>query len=176
MKNILKKFLSIIACFAFVGTVAAADFNLVTGDIGDYGKWTTEHNRTELVQNVQNDLSGFESGFERKYIETGVPIEAKLGISFMRALTHTAHILDDSLVRFVNIFLIVAFIFWVMFEAYRIIKDDKVKAMPTIEDIIKKAVILAMWLIILGIGLPRLSEEAIEYFHFFLKIRSQMVY
>lgn len=156
MKNIIKKFLLFVVCFAFIGTAAAVESNLVTGDIGDFGAWTTEHNRNELVQNVQNDLNGFESGFEREYVETGVPIEAKLGFAFMRALTHTAHILDNSLVRFVNIFLIVAFIFWVMFEAYRIIKDDKVKAMPTIEDIIKKAIILAMWLIILGIGLPRL--------------------
>ena len=158
MKNVLKKFLSFVfvVCIVFCGTARALDFNLATGDIGEYGAFTTEHNRNELVQTVQNDLNGFQSGFEREYVETGVPIEAKLGVSFMRALTYTAHILDGSLVRFVKIFLIVAFIFWVMFEAYRIIKEDKVKAMPTIEDIIKKAVVLAMWLILLGIGLPRL--------------------
>ena len=157
MKNIMKKFLSFVfvLCLAF-GGANAADSNLVTGDIGDYGAWTTEHNRTEIVQNVQNDINGFQSGFEREYIETGVPIEVKLGVAFMRALTHTAHILDNSLVRFVNIFLIIAFIFWVMFEAYRIIKDSKVKAMPTIEEIIRKAVILAIWLFVLGTGLPRL--------------------
>ncbi len=158
MKNILKKILlfTFLACFNFMGAAVAVESNLATGDIGDFGAWTTEHNRTTIVQNVRNDLDGFQSGFEREYVETGVPVEAKLGFSFMRALTYTAHILDDSLVRFVNIFLIVAFVFWVMFEAYRIIKDDKVKAMPTIEDIIKKAVILAIWLIVLGMGLSRL--------------------
>ncbi|MBP5485457.1 MAG: hypothetical protein J6Y07_02000 [Alphaproteobacteria bacterium] len=158
MRSILKKFLSFvfIMCFAFGGTARAIDFNLTTGDIGDFGAWTTEHNREELIKKVQEDLNGFQEGFEREYVETGVPVEAKLGITFMSALTHTAHILDDSLVRFVKIFLIVAFIFWVMFEAYRMIKDSKVKAMPTFEDIIKKAVTLAIWLILLGMGLPRL--------------------
>ena len=156
MKNIIKKFLLFVVCIAFCGVAVAAESNLVTGDIGDFGAWTTEHNRKELIQTVQNDLDGFASGFEREYVETGVPIEAKVGISFMSALTYTAHILDDSLVRFVNIFLIVAFVFWVMFEAYRMIKDSKVKAMPTFEDIIKKGITLAIWLIILGIGLPRL--------------------
>ena len=158
MKNIIKKFLSfvLIACLSFGGVAVAVESNLVTGDIGDFGAWTTDHNRTELIQTVQNDLNGFESGFEREYVETGVPVEAKLGIAFMSALTHTAHILDDSLVRFVNIFLIVAFVFWVMFEAYRMIKDSKVKAMPTVENIVKKGVILAIWLIVLSMGLPRL--------------------
>ncbi|MBO7560125.1 MAG: hypothetical protein J6T27_03130, partial [Alphaproteobacteria bacterium] len=158
MKKIIKKILSfvLIACLTFGGAAVAAESNLVTGDIGDFGAWTTDHNREELVQTVQNDLNVFGSGFEREYVETGVPVEAKLGIAFMSALTHTAHILDDSLVRFINIFLIVAFVFWVMFEAYRIIKDSKVKAMPTIEDIIKKGIILAIWLIVLGMGLPRL--------------------
>lgn len=156
MKNIIKKFLLFVVCIAFCGVAVAAESNLVTGDIGDFGAWTTDHNRDELIQTVQNDLNGFGTGFEREYVETGVPIEAKLGISFMSALTYTAHILDDSLVRFVNIFLIVAFIFWVMFEAYRMIKDSKVKAMPTVENIVKKGVILAIWLIVLGMGLPRL--------------------
>ncbi len=158
MKTIVKKFLSllIVAHMILGGAAVAAESNLVTGDIGDYGAWTTEHNREELLQNVQNDLNDFESGFEREYVDTGVPVEAKLGIAFMRALTHTAHILDNSLIRFVNIFLIVAFVFWVLFEGYRMIKDAKVKVGPTIEDIIKKGITLAIWLILLGVGLPRL--------------------
>ena len=158
MKSIIKKLLSVLVVghLVFGGAAVAVETNLVTGDIGDYGAWTTEHNQQELLQNVQNDLDGFQSGFEREYIETGVPAEAKLGIAFMHALTHTAHILDNSLVRFVNIFLIVAFVFWVMFEGYRMITDSKIKVKPTIEDIVKKGIILAIWLILLGLGLPRL--------------------
>ena len=158
MINIIKKFLSIILIgwLSFGATAQAIDFNLATGDIGDYGAWTTEHNRLVIIQNVQEDLENFQSENEREYIKTGVPVEAKLGFAFMGALTHTAQILKDSLVRFVEIFLVVAFVFWVMFEAYRVITDAKVKAMPTFEDIIKKAVTLAIWLIILGMGLPKL--------------------
>jgi hypothetical protein len=157
MKNVLKKFLSVIViafCVcAFYTPVFAVSTDLVTGDIGDYGAWTTEHNREVLVDNLKTDITDFQSGNAREYINTGVPIEARLGIVFIRALTHITKVLDESLVRFVNIFLIASFIFWIMFEAYKLISDGKSKAMPTFEEILRKAFTLGIWLIILGIGL-----------------------
>ena len=163
MKKLIKKFstLCMTAIFA-VGLCTPyswADTNLVTGDIGQYGVWTTEHNREVLVETVQQDVEQFQSEYEREYVETGVPIEAKLGIVFISGLSYVAGVLDNSLIRFVKIFLIVAFIFWVMFEAYRLITDAKVKAIPTFQDIAKKGIILAIWLIVLGIGLPKLFGE-----------------
>ncbi len=158
MKNIIKKFLLglCVACVAmFCATVFAADAggNLTTGDIGDYGVWTTDHNREELLGNVKNDLSEFESEYGHEYVDTGVPLEARLGIVFVRALTYVSQILDNSLVRFVNIFLVVAFLFWVMLYAYQLIKDDKTKPMATFQDIVKKGAVLAIWLILLGGGI-----------------------
>lgn len=157
MKNIVKKFLSFIAiaicAISFFAPVFAADANFVTGDIGDFGKWTTEHNREQLVSDIQNDMTNFESGFEREYVETSVPLTAKLGIVFVRALSYIAGVLDNSLVRFVNIFLVVAFLFWLMFESYKLITDGKAKAMPTVENMFRRGLILAIWLILLGGGL-----------------------
>ena len=127
--------------------------NLAVGDIGEYGTWTTDHNREELLENIQNDLDGFENEYGHEYVETGVPIEARLGIVFVRGLSYVAGILDNSLVRFVNIFLIIAFIFWVMLYGYQLIKDDKTKPMDAFQDIAKKGVTLAIWLILLTGGI-----------------------
>ena len=157
MKKIIKKFLSFVSmaicAVSFCMPVFAVQTNLVTGDIGDFGKWTTEHNQEKLVTDIQNDMTNFESGFEREYVETGVPLTAKLGIVFVRALSYVAGVLDNSLVRFVNIFLIVAFMFWIMFESYKLITDDKTKAMPTVENMFRRGLILVIWLILLGGGL-----------------------
>jgi hypothetical protein len=157
MKNIIRKILSFIGLaicvISFCTPVFAVQANIVTGDIGDYGVWTTEHNREELVTNIQNDMVAFESGFEREYVDTGVPLSAKLGILFIRALSYVAGVLDNSLVRFVNIFLVIAFLFWIMFESYKLITDDKTKAMPTVENMFRKGLILAIWLVLLGGGL-----------------------
>lgn len=158
MKKIIKRFLSII-CIASLAMVFVAPVNAVTignistGDIGEYGTWTTDHNRDELLGNVQNDLNEFESEYGHEYVQTGVPIEARLGIVFVRALSYVAKILDNSLVRFVNIFLIIAFIFWVMLYAYQLITDDKTKPMATFQDIVKKGATLAIWLVLLSGGI-----------------------
>lgn len=163
MKKFVKKFLhlftiAILAC-GLCTPVLSDVGNIVTGDIGDYGAWTTEHNREELVNAARQDFAEFGAGYEREYIETGVPVEAKLGITFISGLSYVAKVLDNSLIRFVKIFLIVAFIFWVMFEAYRLITDSKVRAMPTFYDIVKKGITLGLWLIVLGFGLQRLFGE-----------------
>jgi len=159
MKNIIKKFLSFVSmaiCAVLLCTpVSGVQTNLVTGDIGDFGKWATEHNHEQLIGDIQHDMNGFVSGFEREYVDTGVPLGAKLGIVFIRALSYVAGVLDNSLVRFVNIFLVVAFVFWVMFESYKLITDGKTKAMPTVENFVRRGIILAIWLILLGGGLQQ---------------------
>lgn len=153
LRNFLLKLCVAVVAILLYTPVFAVSTNLSTGDIGDYGAWTTEHNREVLIDEMKADITSFQSESSREYINTGVPIEAKLGIVFIRALTHIVNVLDGSLVRFVNIFLIVAFVFWVMFEAYKLITDGKTKAMPMFEDILRKAIILGIWLIILGVGL-----------------------
>ena len=153
VKKLLSKIIIAILAILLYTPVFAVSTNLVTGDIGDYGVWTTEHNRAVLVEGVRQDITDFQSANSREYLETGVPIEARLGIVFIRALTHITKVLDSSLVRFVEIFLVVAFIFWAMFEAYKLITDGKSKAIPTFEDVLRKAIILGIWLAILGFGL-----------------------
>lgn len=158
MNKIIKRFLSIVliafsAVFAAHQSIALDTGNLVSGDIGDFGTWATQHNQNTVLQNVRQDLNDFESEYGQEYIKTGVPIEARLGIAFIRALDYIARILDNSLVKFINIFLVVAFIFWVMLQAYQLITDNKTRAMPTVEEIAKKGAIVAIWVLLLGGGI-----------------------
>ena len=158
MKKFITRFLSITFAAIIAIGLAAQSFaiegsNLATGDIGDFGTWTTEHNQSEVLGNIKSDINGFASEYENEYVQTGVPIEARLGIVFIRALDYVSKILDNSLVRFVNIFLIIAFLFWVMLLAYQMITDPKTKPMATFEEIAKKGAILAIWLVLLGGGI-----------------------
>ncbi|MBO4480722.1 MAG: hypothetical protein J5742_03835 [Alphaproteobacteria bacterium] len=160
MRKFIKKLLSLVlialCVISFSVPNSVAESNFDSGDIGDYGAWTTEHNRDVLLDNIKQDVSSFESGYEREYINTGVPIEAKLGIIFIQALSYISNVLNISLVRFVIIFLIAAFAFWVMFEAYNMFKDNKPKVRETTLNMVKRGITLGIWLILLGIGLPRL--------------------
>ena len=158
MNKIIKRFLSIVlvaftAMFMVHQSIALDTGNLASGDIGDFGTWATEHNQNTVLQNVRQDLNDFESEYGQEYIKTGVPIEARLGIAFVRALDYIARILDNSLVQFINIFLVVAFIFWVMLQAYQLITDNKTRAMPTVEEIVKKGATVAIWVLLLGGGI-----------------------
>lgn len=160
MIKFMKQFLQIcvvaFSAMCFWVPVFAASTNFAVGDIGIEEAWTTEHNRETIVNNARQDLQEFVSQSEQTYVKTGVPVEAKLGIVFIRALTHVTHVLDNSLIRFVNIFLIVAFVFWMMFESYKLITDGKAKAMTTVEDMVKKALTVAIWLVVLEYGLSGL--------------------
>ncbi len=160
MVKFIRKFLSLMSVvlitIAFCAPAFADISDSIMGDVGDFGSLATEHNREALVNNMKNDMTEFQSEYEREYIDTGVPVEAKLGISFMQALSSVAHVLNDSLVRFVIIFLIAAFAFWVMFEVYRLISDSKTKVRPTVEDIAKKGITFGIWIILLGFGLTEL--------------------
>lgn len=153
MKSIIKKFLVFFCFVIFTGVSNAPLYADTVGvnpnNTGAFDGIATEYNREAFVGTMQQDITQFESGYAREYVETGVPIEARIGIVFMRALTHIVHVLDISLVRFVNIFLIIAFMFWLMFEAYRLITDPKVKAMPVFEEGLRKAIILGIWLVLM---------------------------
>ena len=157
IKNFLSKiFIAVFAVTLVCGASCAATDNFTTGEIGEFGAWSTDANRELFVSNLSSDLNDFDAGFQKQYVDTGVPIEAKLGMAFMNALSHVAKILDMSLVRFVNIFLLVAYLFWVMFEVYNTMKSPEPKTRSTVENIVRKGVILAIWLILMNGELQKL--------------------
>lgn len=151
------KFLSKIMMCALAITIlimppAMSATNMPMGDIGEHGTWTTPHNLEEFTKDISADLTQFQSGFQANpLVQDYVPIEAMAGLAFMNALSLVGDVLDNSLVRFVVIFLIVAYAFWIMLEAYNMMTTGK-SARDLVENIIKKGAILAIWIIILEQG------------------------
>lgn len=138
-----------------VPVIAHAATNLPMSEIGDYGTWATDGNMELFTSEVKRDIDAFQSQSTQKtLVPDYVPIEAKIGIALMNGLSLVGDVLDGSLVRFVIIFLIVAYIFWIMFEAYNMMKNGS-SAMELGVNLVKKGAVLAIWIIILAFGPAR---------------------
>ena len=133
------------------GAMAAGNVPGATGDIGDYGVWATDHNKEAFTSELTKDINFFQSEFQNQLVADYVPVEAKIGLAFMNAMTLIGRILDSSLVRFATIFIAVAFLFWMGFEAYQmIIGAAEVK--KSIEGIVKKGFTIAIWVFVIQYG------------------------
>ncbi len=121
------------------------------GDVDEFGTWTTPHNREMFTQIITGDITEFQSEFQKQLVKDYVPIEARVGLAFMNALSRVGDVLDNSLVRFAIIFIIIAYVFWIMFEAYNMM-TGKSEAKKLVEDILKKGLVIAIWIIILEQG------------------------
>ena len=120
--KILRKILTVLIVTLCLGGVAfGAVSNLPAADIGDFGTWATENNQKRFTSNLSDDVNQFQKRFQEQVVDNYVPIEAKVGMAFVNAFSLVAHVLDTSFVRFVILFIILAFAFWTMFEAYTII-------------------------------------------------------
>lgn len=150
MKKTMQFLAKIIMCATLVFAAPAFGATNVpgTGDIGDHGTWATEHNLESVTNNLTNDLNGFHSV---QLVDNYVPIEAKAGLAFINAMSMVGEILDTSLVRFVVIFIILAYLFWIMFEAYQMM-TTKSNARELAEKIVKKGALIAIWIIVLRFG------------------------
>ena len=150
--NMIRKFLSVILMAACLGGGAwGASSNLAMPDIGDHGTWATENNRELFISELSHDVEAFQGTFQKQIIDNYVPIEAKAGLAFMNAFSFIADVLDSSLVRFVILFIILAYALWVMFESYTIIVG-KSKTKEKVIEIVKKGGLVAIWMGILSIG------------------------
>ena len=147
-----------IACAPVVAFSATNIPGGTMGDIGEYGSWATEANRDMFVKSLvgeDGDLVQFQSEFQKQLVRDYVPIEARVGIAMMNALTGVAHILDTSLVRFMIIFIIVMYAFWIMLEAYNMMTTDA-NVQKLIKEIFKKTIWLIIWIVVLDFGPAKL--------------------
>jgi len=153
MKRILSKIMVCVlgTLLLMPGAIAAAANVPTAGDIGDHGVWATDHNHQALTQSLSTDIEFFQSDFQNQLTQNYVPVEAKVGLAFINAMTFIGRILDNSLVRFATIFIAVAFLFWMAFEAYQmIIGQADVK--KSIESIVKKGFTIAIWVFVIEYG------------------------
>ena len=134
---------------------ATAATNAPTGDIAAYGMWATEHNLETLTTSMRNDMTAFAPTATQQIAPDYLPPEARVGVALMNGMSYVAQILDTSLVRFAMIFMIIAFGFWIAFEAYNMMTTGG-DVWKLGMNIVKTGVKLAIWLIILGIGVGTL--------------------
>ena len=133
MHAIFRKIL--IAIFAvFIAIPAFADsFMGGSGDIGDFGRWATEENRNLVTSRIVDELQNF-GPTATNVTHAYVPVEAKVGLAFIGGMTQIATALDKTLGQFAIMFMLIAYAFWVAFEAYNLIGTAG-DAKKTIENV-----------------------------------------
>ena len=125
------------------------------GDIGEYGSWATDANGEQLIQNLTHDVNAFAPDTDKQLIPNYVPIEAKVGLAFINAMSHVAKIIDNSLVRFAIMFMLIMYIFWIMGEAYNNMQTGwDIKKLG--KDIAIKTIKVVFWIAVLNFGPARL--------------------
>ena len=107
-------------------------------DVGEYGSWATEQNRELVTSSIIQDLNNF-GPTATTVSDSYVPIDAKLGLAFMGGMTTVINAVGAPLVRFAILFMLIAYAFWVAFEAYNLIGSGGI----------------SVWLIALNFGLDK---------------------
>ena len=149
LKRIFAKI--IVAVITMVVVMPCATYaasNLPMADVGDHGSWTTPENIELFKTSITDDMENFRPSIMQL---VSVPIEVKIGLAMMNGFSMVADVLDSSLVRFAIIFMILAYIFWAMFEAYNMIKNGS-SAMDFAVNLFKKGGVIIIWSIILQFG------------------------
>ncbi len=157
MIKALKKFFTKILTATIAGLLimsspTSATTNVPFTEVGDYGDWLTPDNLEEFNLSIGSDMTEFQEPFQQnQLVPDYVPIEAKVGLAMMNGLSMVAEVLDSSLVRFAIIFMVLAYILWIMFETYNMMTKGS-SAMELGVNIVKKGAVVAIWSIILVQG------------------------
>ncbi|MBR3148117.1 MAG: hypothetical protein IKF41_02100 [Alphaproteobacteria bacterium] len=150
------KLLICVLCALCLSNISFAAGNVPYGDVGEYGNWLTVDNMEKYNADLSGDVKSFQQTFQTNLHSTNfVPVEVKLGLVFMKALSSIDYVLQISLVRFVIWFLFVMYAFWIGLEAYRMIRDSA-DYKAVLYDIFIKGFTIAIWVIVLEIGPAKL--------------------
>lgn len=153
--NILKKLFMCILCTWCLCFNSFADTNLPLGEIGEFGAWITKDNMESVNTSMTEDMTSFQHKFETNLTSSNfVPLEVKIGLAFMKALSSIDYVLKISLVRFTIIFLFIMYAFWVGLEAYKMIREST-DYKTVIYDIFKRGAIIAAWVLVLDLGVAK---------------------
>jgi len=151
--RILKTFLRFIICICCISVIFTGSFaetNLPSGEIGDYGNWLAPDNVNTFKETISHDFDNFQPNIDLNS-KTFVPIEAKLGLILMRALSAIDSVLQSSLVNFTVLFLLIMYVFWVGLEAYKTIRDST-DYKDVIFSVFKQGIIIVLWIAVLKYG------------------------
>ena len=176
MKTVKKFLLAVIIAVMLGGTghCATSNLNFTNTDLADYGSWATENNREMLVDTIADDLDAFYVNSDAINTETFVPIEAKVGLSFMNAFSHISYMLNHSLTRFIIVFIIVMFGYWLTLEAIAIMRAES-KIEDKFQEILKKAVLITVWVAALSVNPAKFFEVVISPILFIATLISDVI-
>lgn len=150
--KLLKRLFICILCIGCLCTASFAANNLPHGDIGEFGNWLTPDNLAKYNTNISKDMTEFETRFDNNVSKTDfVPLEVKIGLAFMKALSSLDSVLQISLVRFTIIFLLIMYAFWIGIEAYKMIKETT-DYKTVLYEIFKKGMLVSIWVAVLIYG------------------------
>lgn len=151
----LSKFFICILCVSALCSPVFAETNIPLGDVGEYGNWLTEDNLQKINSDMSNDATKFQEKFSNNasHLESSnfVPIEVRIGLMFMKALSSIDYVLQISLVRFTIIFLFLMYAIWIAVEAYKMIRESS-DYKKVLYDAFKKGIIIVVWVFILNYG------------------------
>ena len=156
IRKILKHLLICVFCATTLIGACYAAGNIPDGYIGEYGNWLTKENIEQYHEGLAGDAKNFQQTFQTSLHSTNfVPVEVKLGLVFMKALSSIDYVLQISLVRFTIMFLFVMYAFWIGLEAYRMIREGS-DYKTVLYDIFIQGLKIVAWVIILEIGPAKL--------------------
>ena len=153
--KILSKFLICILCVSALCAPVFGATNVPLGDVGEYGNWLTPDNIQQINTDMSDDATKFQENFSNNasHLESSnfVPIEVRIGLMFMKALSSIDYVLQISLVRFTIIFLFLMYAMWIAVEAYRMIRESS-DYKKVLYDVFKKGIMIVVWVFILNYG------------------------
>ena len=155
MLQSIRKFLSRLFVFLTIVVCSAPAFGASANflpDVGDAGSYATENNKAIFTAQLSDDVEQFSGEFQKQLVADYVPIEAKVGIAFMNAMSLVANAIDAALGRFIIVFIIVMYAFWIMFETYKMMTDGDGKIKELLMSIVKKGFLIIVWSIVLSFG------------------------
>ena len=156
IRKIFKYLLICVFCVTALIGASFASGNIPHGDVGEYGNWITADNMEKYNNNLSSDAKNFQQTFQTNLHSTNfVPVEVKIGLVFMKALSSIDYILQISLVRFTILFLFIMYAFWIGLEAYKLIRESG-DYKTALYDIFIKGITIAAWVIVLNYGPAKL--------------------
>ncbi len=154
------RFIICVLCVFALHTAFAAETNLPT--VGDYGNWLTEENISLYRNKLSNNLEQVKANVDSTiHSSTFVPIEARIGLMLMKALSAIAYLLQASLVEFIVIFLLAMYAFWIGLESYKIMRESG-NVKEFIYTIIKQGFIIVIWVLVLEYGPNKIFSDIVE--------------
>ena len=154
IKILSKFFVCILCAFVLCAPVFGAT-NMPLGDVGEYGNWLTDDNIEKINTDMSGDATKFQASFSNNatHLESSnfVPIEVRIGLMFMKALSSIDYVLQISLVRFTIIFLFLMYALWIAVEAYKMMHESA-DYKKVLYDVFKKGIIIVVWVVVLNYG------------------------